>query len=217
MQNVIINYTNATNNNEVRDAFFKTVEFTVSGNQKIDVELKRPFAQINVGVYKTDWDAAVASGIEIENSKVVINNAATSINLLTGAVDGETTVTYALEAIPNEELKVDTDGDGNKETYKWLSMSYILVYDKNTTDVDNDKTLGDARATLNSLEFTFDPKSGNDIVFNQGLTNVPVQRNWRTNILGQILTGNLQFNITINPAYDDDYNFPLDQLEDAFG
>lgn len=46
---------NKVNNDETRDAFFKTVEFTVSGNQVINVELKRPFAQINVGVYKADW------------------------------------------------------------------------------------------------------------------------------------------------------------------
>ena len=41
---------NTSNNDETRDAFFKTVEFTVTGSTSIDVELKRPFAQINVGV-----------------------------------------------------------------------------------------------------------------------------------------------------------------------
>lgn len=211
LTNVGISYTKATNNNESRDAFFKTVEFTVQGNQTIDVELKRPFAQINVGVTKADWDAAVASGINIEKSSVVIKNAATSINLLTGAVGDETTdviVSYKSNTIPSEDLKVDLNKDGNfgeDEKYKWLSMSYILVADHdNATDANG--VLGTDRTTLQGLEYTFTPASGNTIEFKEGLAGAPVQRNWRTNILGKILTGDIQFNITINPIYDGDIN-----------
>lgn len=212
LTNVEVDYEGATNNNDVRDAFFKTVEFTVNGNQTIDVELKRPFAQINVGVYKTDWEAAVKSGIEIEKSSVVIKDAATSINLLTGEVGAETTdveVSYSSNTIPNEDLKVDLNGDGDyddeNEVYKWLSMSYILVADRNL-DTDNNGVLGDQRATLESLQYTFSPVSGNNITFGDGLNSVPVQRNWRTNILGQLLTGNIEFNITINPIFEGDFN-----------
>lgn len=206
---VSVNYSdNAVNNDELRDAFFKTVEFTVTGNKTIDVVLKRPFAQINVGVYETDWDAAVASGIEIQNSAVVIKNAANKINLLTGEVEGEADVTYTLNAIPTEALKVDTDGDGTQESYKWLSMSYILVNEASKEDYDKDGTLGDARTTVESLQYTFAPVNGNEIVFANGLNSVPVQRNWRTNILGKILTGDIQFNITIDPVYDGDIIYP---------
>ena len=211
LTNVEVSYNQATNNNDVRDAFFKTVEFTVSGNQTIDVELKRPFAQINVGVYKTDWEAAVKSGIEIEKSSVVIKDAATSINLLTGEVGDETTdveVSYLSNTIPNEDLKVDLnrdkDYDDEYEKYKWLSMSYILVADRNADSGNG--VLGDERDALESLQYTFSPKSGNEITFGDGLNSVPVQRNWRTNILGQILTGNIEFNIRINPIFDGDIN-----------
>ena len=211
---VTVNYDdkNKGNNDETRDAFFKTVEFTVTGSTSIDVELKRPFAQINVGVYKTDWEAAVKSGIEIQESSVVIKNAATSINLLTGEVGDETTdvkVSYSSNRIPNEDLKVDLNGDGDyddeNEVYKWLSMSYILVADRNA-DTDDNGVLGDERATLESLQYTFSPIVGNDITFGDGLNSVPVQRNWRTNILGQLLTGNIEFNITINPIFEGDIN-----------
>lgn len=188
----------ATNNDETRDAFFKTVTFTVTGSTSIDVELKRPFAQINVGVTTEDWNAAVASGITVEKSSVVIKNAANSLDLLTGKVSGSEEVTYAFGAVPDEELAVDADGDGTKETYKWLSMSYILVAD--------DSGNGAAKATLDGLGFTFKPQSGNNIVFEDGLNSVPVQRNWRTNILGKILTGDITFNISIDPIYDGEYN-----------
>ena len=190
---------NKSNNDETRDAFFKTVEFTVTGSTSIDVELKRPFAQINVGVTQADWDAAVASGITIAQSSVVIKNAVTNLNLLDGKVSGETEVNYSLANIPAETeiLKVDTDGDGKEEEYKWLSMSYILPEN------------GDDKTTLDNIAFVFAPKNSSykNIEFNQGLNAVPVQRNWRTNILGKILTGDITFNISIDPIYEDDENY----------
>ncbi len=191
------------NNDEKRDAFFKTETFTVTGNTNIDVVLKRPFAQINVGVTDEDWNAAIDSDINIQTSKIVIKNAAASMNLVDGSVDNETEVTYDFGATPKstgETLNVGLDGDGTAESYNYLSMSYILVYDENG---------GAEKANLDEVEFTFKPTNTakNDIVFNTGLNSVPVQRNWRTNIIGQILTGTIDFNITIDPIYDGEYNY----------
>ena len=200
------------NNDETRDAFFKAETFKVTGNTEIDVVLKRPFAQINVGVTEADWKAAVESGIEITKSKVVIKNAATSINLLDGTVSGEEEVTYNFATIPAkfataETLEVDVNRDGtiqDDEKYKYLSMSYIL------TDNDAERTTLEA----DGLQFTFSPENGEDIVFDEGLHAVPVQRNWRTNILGKILTGDIQFNIEIDQRFDDNYNLMYPDKDD---
>ena len=195
LTNVQVQYT-TNNNDETRDAFYKAETFTVNGDANINVTLTRPFAQINVGVTTEDWNAAYASGVNVTESKVVIRKAATSINLLDGTVDGEAEVIndFATAPVQNGEvLKVDTDNDGVVEEYKWLSMCYILA--------DASKT------TLEDMQFTFSPKEGEDILFKDGLTNIPVQRNWRTNILGKILTGDLTFTITIDPGYNDDFNY----------
>ena len=199
--NLTIDYTNSANNDENRDAFFKTVEFTVTGSTSIDVELKRPFAQINVGVTTADWEAAVASGITVAQSSVVIKNAATELNLLDGTVSGETEVSYELANIPSDPaiLQVDTNGDGIKEDYNWLSMSYILPSAAPT---------GYEKAALENVAFVF-ASNGEPIEFNQGLNNVPVQRNWRTNIVGKILTGDITFNIVIDEEFEDDHNVVL--------
>ena len=200
LESVTIDY-DGLNNDETRDAFFKTVKFTVTGSTSIDVELKRPFAQINVGVTEADWDAAVASGITVAQSSVVIEKAATELNLLDGTVSGETEVSYELANIPSDPaiLQVDTDGDGTKEDYKWLSMSYILPYAAPT---------GYEKAALENVAFVF-ASNGKPIEFNQGLNNVPVQRNWRTNIVGKILTGDITFNIVIDEEFEDDHNVKL--------
>ena len=92
LKNVRVDYV-CLNNDETRDAFFATETFTVSRNAEIDVTLKRPFAQINVGVTEDDWNAAYASGVNINESNVVIQNAANAINLLDGTVSGEEKVT----------------------------------------------------------------------------------------------------------------------------
>ena len=134
---VTVNYA-GVNNDETRDAFFKTVDVTVTGDMSVDVTLKRPFAQINVGCTTDDWNAAQASNINVKTSAVTIKDAATKLNVIDGTVSGNQDVTYAAANIPTETLKVDADGDGTKEEYKYLSMCYILP---------NETTTGAAKTT----------------------------------------------------------------------
>ena len=193
---VDINYEGVLSNDETRDAFFKTVEVTVTGDAELDVELTRPFAQINVGVTTEDWNAAEAAGISISESKAVVRQAASTLNLLNGTVADPEEVTFDFASIPTDALSVDLDGEG-PEDYMYLSLNYILPYDATT---------GDASTTLEDLEFTFRPVAGNDITLTKGLDAVPVQRNWRTNIVGRILSGDLSLNISIDPGFNGDNN-----------
>lgn len=195
------------NNDETRDAFYAADTFEVTGDQKVKVTLKRPFAQVNLGVTSEDWAAAVASGIKIDSSKVVIKQAATTIDLKTGAVGDPVDVTYNFGAIPTDSLMVDTDGDGTNESYKYLSMSYILVNDDASTD-------GADNATVD-VAYTFSPEKGSEITFSEGLNAVPVQRNYRTNIVGTILTGVATLDITIDPIFAGENIYP-DGIEQEF-
>ena len=195
---VAVSYDNAANNDETRDAFFKTVDVTVTGDMSVDVTLKRPFAQINVGCTTDDWNAAHASNIDITTSAVTIKDAATNLNVIDGTVSGSKDVTYTAANIPTEKLKVDADGDGNKEEYNYLSMCYILP---------NETTTGAAKTTAGTT-FTFKPEKGNDITLSDGLQAIPVQRNYRTNIVGKILSGEVSLNVKVDPIYNDpDYIF----------
>ena len=165
----------------------QTVDVTVTGDMSVDVTLKRPFAQINVGCTTDDWNAAQASNINVKTSAVTIKDAATKLNVIDGTVSGNQDVTYAAANIPTETLKVDADGDGTKEEYKYLSMCYILP---------NETTTGAAKTTAGTT-FTFHPQTGNDITLSDGLQAIPVQRNYRTNIVGKILSGEVRTVTTI--------------------
>ncbi len=189
------------NNDETRDAFYAAETFTVTQSKSIDVTLKRPFAQVNVGVTEADWNAAKASGIEVSTSSVKFYDVADVIDLSSGKVSKsenfEGSITYAAATIPNtgDEEKLNTNSETltvNGTDYYWLSMSYILVNDGTDT--------GSSSATTNA-DFTFTPASGANITLD--LTSVPVQRNYRTNILGKILSGDIEFDIVIDKAYND--------------
>lgn len=200
LRQVGVSYANATNNDDTRDAFYAVEQVTVSGPETVDVTLTRPFAQINVGVTTADAEAAKAGGIEIAQSSIEIENAANEIDLFTGLVSGSEKVTYSLADIPTEKLMVDEDGDGKRETeYVYMSMSYILV---------DEATTGAEKTTLDKVAINLVPQQGAPITITEGLTNVPVQRNWRTNILGQMLTSGINFYITIDPAYKGDIIYP---------
>ncbi len=206
---VTINYT-GNNNDESRDAFFATETFEVTGDATIDVDMKRPFSQLNVGVTKADWDEAVNSTVTITKSSVKVKGVANTIDLRTGKAsvtnetDGATDATLEIEYtqgdIPSaaEPLTVDVNRDGKiatdeSESFHWISMSYLLV---------NDASEDGAAKALVDVEFTFYPKSSDrqNIVL-ADLNNIPVQRNYRTNILGKFLTGDQTYNIVISPAY----------------
>lgn len=186
-----------TNNDESRDAFYAAVTFTVEEVTAVEVALKRPFAQINLGVTQEDWNNAVSSGINVTESKVVISNAATSLNLNNGSVSGNAEIVYDFASIPSVETKAATaamDLEVNGDSYKWLSMSYILT--------------NEAKSTLDGVQFSLSTASGDVIVVDEGLNNVPVQSNWRTNIVGSVLTGNVDLTVGVDPIYYSVANVP---------
>ena len=189
-------YEGVKNNNEALDAFFAVYDFTLSQsglNQTIT--LHRPFAQINLATKKEDYDAAVNQGFTPATSEVVLTNAATTLSLFDGSVTGETEATFAMNDIIDEQLTgVDADGDGVAEEYQYLSMCYVLVPQEKTT-------LGELSFTVRAEEAT-----AVDVVVSDGLNSVPVQRNWRTNIVGNILLATADFTIIIDEQFDGDYN-----------
>lgn len=189
---VTINY-EGLNNDETRDAFFAYTEpFTVDVNPRLRVILKRPFAQINVGSTKDDIDAITASGVKVSKSEAIIEDIPSELNLFNGNTDKPVNVNYALAAMPKEKLYVDTDGDSIKEEFTYLSMSYVLA---------------DTLSSTHKMKFNFPDDNSTEVIeMATGLETVPAKRNWRTNILGNILSGDIQFKIKIDPQYEGDIN-----------
>lgn len=176
---------------ESRDAFYAYKEpFVVNGAISEPIFLRRPFAQINIGT--NDLEAAKKSGVEPTMSSMRVKGVSTGINLSNGEVSEplETEIEFTEEEINfSEEFPVEP------LTYKYLGMNYVLV--------GKDKTLIDVAFNCGTPEMTF--------------SQVPVQRNYRTNIYGALLTNPAEFEVTIINDYDGAYKGP-DQvltIEDA--
>ena len=171
-----VNYTNAACNDENRDAFFKKHVFTVKGAQTETIELRRPFAQLNIGT--NDYDASANAGYTPNQSYVKVTSIYDTLNLWNGTVSGETAVEFAYADIKRDET-FPVAG------HEYLAMNYLLVNEKETVDVEfayKETSTGDAKTRT--------------------VGSVPVQRNYRTNIYGQLLTSDVDINVEINPEYE---------------
>lgn len=175
---VEVNYNNITSNEEKLDAFFAVEEITVNGASSKNVELKRPFAQLNIGT--SDLAAATTAGTTVTKAGIKVK-AYQTLNF-DGTVEGlsESEVTFDLADLPTGETFPVA---GNK----YLTMNYLLMpVDKETYNV----TVFYDNAQVPERTFK----------------NVPLQRNYRTNIYGNLLTSNEDLNVEINPVFGGENN-----------
>ena len=186
---------NGFNNDMTREAFFATESFKVDENLTVEVVLQRPFAKINLGVTTEDWNAAKAAGLNLTMSKVVIGAAPTTLDLLNDKVSGEAVVTYDYAPVPEQDFVV------NEKNCKLLSSSFILA-DKEQSVISE------------GVEFTLKAENGKELTIEEGLENVPVQRNYATNLVAA-LTGDLDFSVSTDSDINGDTTIPTGDV-DAF-
>ena len=185
LRNVVVK-TPITANNDDRDAFCgKDQIIQHDGAQTKTVTLTRPFAQVNIG---TIVPSKTQIGYDVTPSKsyVRISEIPTAFNVFTGLpVDQATAVVeFSTEDdpadIPVGNLKVNDD----ESSYKWVAMNYIVVPES-------------------VVEVYYEITTANGVVKNT-INNVPVKKNYRTNIIGNLLTSNATYNIVILPGFEGD-------------
>lgn len=216
MGNIIVKY-NANNrkaNNEDRDAFYAVRKnLKVTGPINETITLKRPFAQVNVGTKLGSLAEAAKAEVNITKSQITIKQVATELDPYSGQVKSPTDVTYLIADIPTQKLK-DVTIDGVTSDYEYLSMNYILV---NSTNQNTAGVVDGAQQELVNAELSiYDNADLSTPVNTFAIPNVPVQRNWRTNIIGDILSETVTFNIVIDPKFDtdengEDHNYKIDE------
>ena len=197
---VSIDYTQAASNVDNDDAFYGVKkDVTVGTASDETVTIYRPFAQLNYGDNLDDYEAAKAAGTEVTKTLVTVENAANVLDLTTGQASGEVPVTYAQAPVPSESKDLVVGGTN----YKWLAMNYLLV--------PGQVRMADTKITTESglVTTTLAVYAGETKLNEMSVANVPVQSNHRTNILGNLLTDKVNFNVVIDPVFDNpDYNVP---------
>ena len=187
-------------NQETYDAFIGRLDSKgVDAAASTTVELYRPFAQVNAATTANDLATAKILMAEVASSEFVIYNAPNTLNVFTGEVSGTETFTYEQSGIlekydataypSNETITVD----GN--AYYYLSMAYVLA-GKNSNTYDAD--------------FSFF-RNDDKLVSSLSVKSMPVQANYRTNILGTLLTQEENYSIVIDAEFGEPANVPSEE------
>ena len=162
-----------TGNDDKFDAFFLCKKnYEVSESFTETFTLRRPFGQLNVKTL--DLAAIPDNATDLIPAKVKVNftSLPTTFNALTGEESGTTAVEYTADVLnATGELTVD---------YIWAPVE---------------------QATLADFKMTFLDAAGNELSANSDFKSIPIRRNYRTMVSGNLLTKQGTFNVTIDPEF----------------
>ena len=169
---------NALANDEDRAAFCQRKDFGTGDKdpRTVDVELERPFAQINFGTIKESLKLDYQ--IVLEKSRLTVAGAGTVFDVAKMmATSDYTHVDFDFNSVPQQSLSV-----GNL-SYAYAGMNYILV-----------------PANMSNVKLTY------EIMTNVGnvtrtIEEVPVEMNYRTNLLGNLLTQEYRIEIVVDEEF----------------
>ncbi len=184
LRKVTINYDAVKANDPQMDAFWKSVELNLPAikdselSKKTKVTLLRAVAQVNFGSEALNREDALT----VSESSISMTGVPNTFNALfdrddsyTGSVD----VTYKTNATITEE-KLSVAG----KDYDYLATAYVFA-----------SRIGNLTKTSAKFMLT----NGKSVSVE--LDNVPIKRNTRTNILGNLLTVDTEWNVTIDSEF----------------
>ena len=185
LRDVKVAYPNEENNltyanDEARAAFCQIKTFSTGKN--VSVVLERPFAQINLGT--TIADLTDDYTITLEESSMTVTGVANTFNV--AAMTAGTTandVVFSLATVPYAFNPSETLTANNK-TWAYAGMNYVLV--------PNDAA---------TVDVTYSIKTDVGTV-SRHVPTVPVQKNHRTNLLGNLLTQETAIEIVVDEKFN---------------
>lgn len=181
---ISVDYSKMVCNSDAPDAFYYYGKIIASGANH-EIKLHRPLAQINIGT--DDYQAASMSGLTVKTSAVTFSNLANTFNFTNGSATDELKDVTLKADIPTSDESFPV-GEDNK--YRYLNMAYVLV----DSPAEGNGLIDNIMLSVNG-KVAYSPYS-----------NIPVCRNYRTNIYGSLLTNQQSFTVTMTEYNNDDIN-----------
>ena len=186
LKKIKIDYSKFTSNNkDCYDAFYSTAADIVADGNTKTVYLTRPFAQLNFGASTMNADSGEFA---ITANTVTVSKHAKAFDTIKGTaveyVDAPVTFTASTGGLVQSETQDDKDlkvGDG---AYYWVAMNYLLVPAEQSTTVTVDATFTTQIGTVKHK-----------------ILNVPINKNYRTNIVGDLFTTSSTLKIVIEESF----------------
>lgn len=180
-----------TINDESRDAFFVTKNIAVGQTLNESLTLKRPFAKIRV--VTTDWDESNGAVAKPDNFKITYHDCKRFSGL--NAVSGEAIGEADADASTVYVAEIATDASGEK----FYEGGYDATSNNRTLLVDYLVATSDQQA----IHFKLDMLAGTTPVISRDFTtNIPIQRNYLTTLIGNLLSVGGSITIDIDENFD---------------
>ena len=192
MKTLSVDYDGMKANDETRDAFYAVDEENltapITDAFEREVTLRRPFAQVNFGTTAEDLEAANHEA-PVTGSMITIENGVYSqMNMLYGTVQNPVGVTLAAGPLPGETLTVDGQG------YEHISMNYLLASTEKT-EIEG--------VTMTAVMNHYNNMAGAKVEVDA----LPIQRNFRTNVVGRLLTRDVTWTVKIDATFGGEDNY----------
>ena len=173
------------------DAYFAQKNFqafSTATTKDTKITLYRAVAQVNFGTINSDR----IDKLGIVKSKIKLTEVPTVFDVVRGNMDDAYSVPAAIEFKENAlvELVEEKLLAADKE-YDYVATCYVFAH--------KNQKLTDATATF--WVDIRDPKGNFTTTRTVSAPNAPYKRNMRTNILGDLLTVNQDFNIVVDPVF----------------
>lgn len=171
------NTLNGSNNKY--DAYFKidNIMFT-SANEVKPFILKRPFGLVKINTTDNDAPTVANAGLRAASYRIASITAPTELSLVDASVSQTEEIEVEWSAV-SEEV-----GNGSP---KELSFDYFLA--------------GEIQSPLTNFSVAYKSSSDEDIT-SYDFTNIPLRRNFITNITGNILTKKGTISVTVDPMWE---------------
>ena len=186
LKKVNVDYSKFTvNNKDCYDAFYAVATIVADGEDKV-VRLYRPFAQLNFGATRMNADFG---DFTITSNSVTVSKYASAFDTVGGKavdyVNAPVTFTAATGGLVQAETQDNKDLQVGEAAYYWVAMNYLLVPSDQSTTVN--------------VEASFTTKVG---TVKHKIPNVPLNKNYRTNIVGDLFTSTAQLNIVVEESFN---------------
>ncbi len=180
-----------TFNDESRDAFFITKDIQIGQTFNESLTLKRPFAKVRV--VTTDWDENNGGIAKPDNFKITYHDCKrfSGLNAVSGEAIGETDADASIVYT----AQIATDGNSGK----FYEGGYDASAASRTLVVDYLLATSEQRA----IHFKLDMLAGTSPVISRDFTtNIPIQRNYLTTLIGNLLSVGGSVTIDIDDNFD---------------
>ena len=216
-------------NDESRDAFFITSSIkSVTTDYNTMLELKRPFAKVRI--IATDWEY---EDLEMpDNIRITYYGCKrfTNIHLLTGVSDSETLASLDSDSDEDDGSSETTEDDTVETTTYTVSIdkdtkNYTYGYDGSDYEVEEETGATYSYRTLtvdylmtdlsdaSNIHFEFEAYDDETLVNSYDFfTDIPIQRNYLTTIIGNVLTTAAGVGVWVNEDFDDEYVIPSEEV-----